>query len=409
VDIVNEVLRPFGLGSEAPVGGSRWLQEKSDIDPDALETIAAGFLSPDPLDAVKASGLLMATVRNPKRIFKEGIYKDPKTLATEAEAMVAPESPALKELFGVTREELSDIARNRVGNRPGEFFVPERSRGSAAAKDVMTPENEARLIDSLTASERYAPRLVQGMDGWYVLDPLSNKFTDILGNEVGLESYSRWNRLTSMNSPGSPVDWEIPRGSSAYMMMQKNRMGDWLQYGGMPKDARIAGEFPEELMNVPGHPYHSTAVSKPIQRFFEEGIESTAPKVPLYRQASEAPAIGFQTDSPVPDAHWSRAIGLGDTRGGSRAQWGKSASTPEMSDLAPWWRESVARPVGLEPVPAQARTWGLFAPQTGVETVIGAPKLEIIADAIMQTSRRLDISPEEALEQVIRGTAYAGK
>jgi hypothetical protein len=80
-----------------------------------------------------------------------------------------------------------------------------------------------------------------------------------------------------------------------------------------------------------------------------------------------------------------------------------------MTDLGKWWREEVADQVGIEAVPAQARAWGLFAPQTGVETKIGAPKLELIADAVAMTAKRLNITPEEALERVIRGETYAGE
>jgi len=77
--------------------------------------------------------------------------------------------------------------------------------------------------------------------------------------------------------------------------------------------------------------------------------------------------------------------------------------------LAPWWKKKIAEEVGIESVPAQARTWGLFSPQTGVTTPIGKPKLELIADKIMETARRLNISPEEARDLVLTGKTYAGK
>ena len=273
----------------------------------------------------------------------------------------------------------------------------------------MTPQNEERLIESLSKSEQYAPRLVEGMDGWYVLDPLQEKFVQRLGRERGLQEYSKWNSLTAMNSPGSPVDWEIPRGSSAYMLDRQGRFGDWFDYAGMSKGKRGA-DFPEDIRNVQGHMYHSTSHAEPIRKYLESGaMQTKEPKVPLYRQASESPDFGFQTDTAVPDAHWSRAVGLGDTRGGSKAQWGKSASGSEMTDLAPWWRDKIAAEVGIQGVPAQARAWGLYAPQTGVKTAVGSPKLEIIAEALMDTARRKDISPQEALDRMIDGLEYAGK
>ena len=58
------------------------------------------------------------------------------------------------------------------------------------------------------------------------------------------------------------------------------------------------------------------------------------PKVPMYIQASGVPETGFQTAMPVGDAHWSRAVGLGDTR--TNQAYGASVSTPEMSQLGPW-------------------------------------------------------------------------
>ena len=322
--------------------------------------------------------------------------------------MVAPLSPALHVLFGVFRGVLSDIAP-RPGIVGGSFFQAPNPRGSIAAKQIMTPQNEDRLRTALQTAEKHAPQLVQGMDGWYVLDPWKDKFVETLGGTRGLEKYSKWNALTAMNSPGSPVDWEIPRGSSAYMMDEKGRIQDWFDYGGQSLYNR-GNDFPQELYGVQGHPYHSTAHGEPIRKYLEAGeMQTKEPKVPLYRQASEAPEIGFQTDTPVPDAHWSRAVGLGDTRGGSKSQWGKSASASEMTDLAPWWRDEIAGEIGIEGVPAQARAWGLFAPQTGVQTAVGAPKLELIANALMDTARRLDVSPEKAMEMVIKGEAYAGK
>jgi hypothetical protein len=88
---------------------------------------------------------------------------------------------------------------------------------------------------------------------------------------------------------------------------------------------------------------------------------------------------------------------------------GASVSTPEMQALAPWWQQNIAAPLGLESVPAQARAWGTFSGQTGVTTPIGAPKIELLADKIAETSRRLGISLEQARDRVLMGEAYAGK
>jgi hypothetical protein len=143
-------------------------------------------------------------------------------------------------------------------------------------------------------------------------------------------------------------------------------------------------------------------------------MQMSSPKVPMYIEASGVPETGFQTATPVGDAHWSRAVGLADTRGaktikGKEVVPGASVSNPEMSMLGPWWREEIAAPLGLESVPAQARAWGTFSPQTGVTTPIGAPKLELIAKQIMHTAKRMGVSPETARDYVLSGKTYAGK
>jgi hypothetical protein len=88
---------------------------------------------------------------------------------------------------------------------------------------------------------------------------------------------------------------------------------------------------------------------------------------------------------------------------------GASVSNPEMSMLAPWWSQKIAAPLGLESVPAQARAWGAFSPQTGVTSPIGAPKLELVAQKIMETADRFGVSPETARDMVLTGKTYAGK
>ena len=163
------------------------------------------------------------------------------------------------------------------------------------------------------------------------------------------------------------------------------------------------------MQSILGHPYHMTAQGKPMQQYLETGsIQMKSPKVPVYIQSSGVPETGFQTDIPVGDAHWSRAVGLADTRGGE-SSYGASVSNPEMAQLAPWWRDKIAARVGLESVPAQARAWGAFSPQTGVDSPIGAPKLELLAGKIMETADRMGITPEAARDMVLTGKAYAGK
>jgi hypothetical protein len=348
------------------------------------------------------------TVKEAKRIAFPGIYDDPRIIAEKASGRVASESPAMKQLFGVTRDDLYEMSKGRKGNIEGKLpGAAENPKGSKAAEKVMTKKNEQRLLDALYESEKY-PELVKGMDPWYTMDPLFKQMVQLMGEEKAVKEYKKFNTLLGMASPGSEVTTEIPRGTAAYFLQKEGRFPEFEEFAGMPAAKRREIDFPQDILNVPGHMYHKTAHSTPMAKFLETGeLGMDSPKVPMYIEASGVPETGFQTDVPVGDAHWSRAVGLGDTR--TSKNFGASVSTPEMSMLAPWWRKKIAGEVGIESVPAQARTWGLFSPQTGVTTPIGKPKLEMISDKIMETARRLNISPEEARDLVLMGKTYAGK
>jgi hypothetical protein len=356
-----------------------------------------------------ASAPVVQTVANPERMQFPGIYKRPDVIAAEAAARVAPESPNLQRLFGVTRNDLYEMGKGRQGNLPGTLpGLAAKPKGSKVGSQIMTPQNTQRMIDVLGEAEKH-PSLVQGMDPWYVMDPLFQRMVRELGLERAKDEYNVMNHLMGMASPGSEVTTEIPRGTAAYFLHKQGRFPEFEQFAGVPKHLR-GEDFPSDLMSVPGHMYHKTAQSDPMQRFLDKGeIDMSSPKVPMYIQASGVPEIGFQTATPVGDAHWSRAVGLSDVRGGSKPNWVKSVSTPEMGDLGPWWRNQVAGEVGLESVPAQARAWGTFSPQTGVTTPIGSPKLELLADQVAEAARRMDVSPEDALIMFINGNARLGK
>jgi hypothetical protein len=348
------------------------------------------------------------TVKEAERVAFPGIYDDPRIIAEKASGRVASESPAMKQLFGVTRDDLYEMSKGRKGNIEGKLpGAAENPKGSKAAEKVMTKKNEQRLLDALYESEKY-PELVKGMDPWYTMDPLFKQMVQLMGEEKAVKEYKKFNTLLGMASPGSEVTTEIPRGTAAYFLQKEGRFPEFEEFAGMPAAKRREIDFPQDILNVPGHMYHKTAHSTPMAKFLETGeLGMDSPKVPMYIEASGVPETGFQTDMPVGDAHWSRAVGLGDTR--TSKNFGASVSTPEMSMLAPWWRKKIAGEVGIESVPAQARTWGLFSPQTGVTTPIGKPKLEMISDKIMETARRLNISPEEARDLVLMGKTYAGK
>ena len=74
-------------------------------------------------------------------------------------------------------------------------------------------------------------------------------------------------------------------------------------------------------------------------------------------------------------------------------QFRKSLETPEFASINPWWRQKIADPFDMTPVEAQGYGWGLFAPQTGVATDIGRPKLELQAMRIAQRARELGVDP----------------
>jgi hypothetical protein len=351
------------------------------------------------------------TVVNPKRNAFPGVYGDPRQVIADAAAKVGPEDPLMQRLFGVSRADLSDLSLSRQGNElgvlPGEKQNPQ---GAASARDVMTPQNEQRLIDVL-GEARKAPGLYQGMTGWYAMDPLFQHFVKEFGPDEAIARYKQFNTLSGMASPGSDVGSEIARGSTANALHTQGRFNDFVRYGGGVEDSGSSGR-PADMADLPGHVYHRSQ-ALPMQQYLESGeMQMKSPKVPMYIAASGVPETGFQTSTPVGDAHWARAVGLADTRNmrtlkGQEIVPGSSVSTPEMQTLAPWWRDRVAGPAGLESVPAQALAWGAFSPQTGVKSAIGAPKLEILSTQIGKLADRLGISPEEARDRVVRGEAGA--
>ncbi len=393
----------------------QYLPKKSDSREERmqkLEDLAMGFAG---TTIGKVGNVrVKSTVKDPLRMAFPGIYQRPDVIAAEAASRVAPESPNLKALFGVTRDDLYEMGKGRQGNLPGTLpGAAAKPRGSEAAARIMLPKNEQRIIDTLAEAEKY-PELVRGMDPWYVMDPLFQRMEKLLGRERAIEEYTKLNTLMGMASPGTEVLTEIPRGTAAYYLQKQGRFPDFFEYAGVPA-AKRGANFPADIKNVPGHMYHTTSQALPMQRYLEAGeMQMDSPKVPMYIEASGVPATGFQTATPVGDAHWSRAVGLADTRGtatrkGKEVVPGASVTNPEMVMLAPWWRESIANPLGLESVPAQARAWGTFSGQTGVTTPIGAPKLELIADKIAETARRLGVSLEKARDLVLTGETYAGK
>jgi len=354
------------------------------------------------------SSSLMQTVKDPRRMSFPGIYERPDLIAERAVKNTAPESPLLKQLFGVTRDDLYEMSK-RKGNVPG--LIPgaaKNPKGSAAAEAVMTPRNEQRLLDIMSELQTRAPEMYRGMHGWYTMDPMYQRLVQIAGPDEAKRLYDRLNTFGGIESPNMPVPNEFRRASAAHMMAEQGRFPDWQKYGGLSAIEKAAmPDYPADLLTVPGRVGHQRAATSQ-GKYLETGQHGMdSPKAPPYIQASSVPELGFQTDIPVGDAHWSRGIGLADVRTGKSTA--ESVSTPEIQQLAPWWRDRIAGQMGTESVPAQAILWGGLGPATGVKTAVGAPKLELKAIEIGNAAKRLGISPEEARDLILLGKERAGK
>lgn len=347
------------------------------------------------------------TVADPYRMMFPGVYRNPRIIAEEAAARVGPEDPAMKRLFGVTRDDLREMAKGRVGNEDPNLRLAKNPKGSLAAQNIQTPQNTQRLQDILGEAGRHEG--LRTADAWYIMDPVYQRMEQMFGPEEAVKRYKMFNTSTAMASPGSDVMTEIQRGTGAHWLHNQGRFDDFKKFAGVPEELRSrTAHFPQDMRYIGGHPYHRTAQSDPMQKFFDTGaIQSDAPKVPLYAHASGVPETGFQTSGPVGDAHFSRGVGLSDTRKGPTDVQG-SFSRAEYQTLQPWWQHDVAAPAGLESVPAQARLWTVLGPQTGVESALGAPKLELLAQQIMVAAKRLRISPEQARDLILSGQAGAG-
>ena len=342
------------------------------------------------------------TVDNPQRIAYPGVYERPDIMAAKAAARVAPEDPALKQIFGVTRDDLYQMSKGRQGTASPDIMLG-KGRTPDTVDAIMNQRNAQRLVDALGEAERY-PALTKGMDAWYTMDPLYHAMVKELGPELATKRYTQMNTRKGMMSPGSDVVSEIKRGLGADYMAEQGRFPEFSELGGVGQNVRPSS-FPPELLSMPGHPYHSTSHMGPMGRFNETGVlDMGSPKVPLYIQSSNAPELGQQTRWPVPDAHFARGVGMGETR--TAKDFKPSMNMAEYSPFGEWYYQNVAQPLGLEGVPAQARQWGLMGHATGVETDIGAPKLELLAQHIMESAHRNNVDPITMRNAIIRGEKY---
>jgi hypothetical protein len=348
-------------------------------------------------------------ISNPQRVANPGIYKRPDVIAAEAAARVEPEHPALKQLFGVTRQDLYDISQQgrRQGNMETELWQPKRPGApNEAALSIMNPANEQRILDTLAEARKH-PGLEQGMVPWYVMDPMYQRMVQLVGPERAAKEYMDFNMSVTPFSAGSSVPSEINRGTAANMMRQRGEYDIFKQYGGIAVPKRGA-DYPEALRDVKGMMGHLNQAN-PVERYFRTGSHGYGDdnvKINLYSGASGVPQTGFQTTGAVPDAHFTRAVGLPDARKNPN-DFNEYMQGTEYRQIGPWYRNKIANPLGIEAVPAQALMWGTYGPQTGVKTKIGAGKLELMSKQMWERAQKLGVDPYEFRDQVLRGEQHS--
>jgi hypothetical protein len=348
-------------------------------------------------------------ITNPIRNANPGVYGDPRAIAAAANAIVAPEHPALKALFGVTRDDLYGISQQgtRQGNitEPNIWSPAKPGKTNEAALAVMNDANAQRLIDTLAEARKY-PGLERGMVPWYVMDPAYQRMVQLVGPERAAKEYRDFNMSMTPFSAGSPVPLEITRGTAARMMWNRGEYEDFKKYGGLAGNKR-GEDFPEALRDVKGVMGHLN-MANPVESYMttgKHGYGTDSVKINLYSDASGVPQTGFQTRWAVPDAHFTRATGLPDVR--TNMGFNDYMGGTEYRPIGPWYREKVATPLGIEAVPAQALMWGTYGPQTGVKTAIGAGKLELLSQAIWERAQRLGVDPQWLRDKVLTGEQHS--
>jgi hypothetical protein len=332
-----------------------------------------------------------------------GIYKDGRQIAQEVAALAVPEKPEMKRLFRVDRDDLFEMSK-RTGNQVPVVF-PSGSRGSEHAALLTNQLNADRIVAPMVELQKLNPDIYKGMVAFFPMDPAYHRLVELGGKEEGGRLFDQFNTFTGLASPGSRVDLEFNRGGGAYYLNRQGRFSDFFKHGGVAQ--RNRGEsFPADMTGIAGHWYHDPAHITPMQKYVDTGaLDMQSVKVPVYIPSSGVPERSFQTQFPVGDVHTSRGIGLADVRRKATNQ-GRSMTRAELQTTAPWYEHYVGAPLGLNPIQAQSLQWGTFGPQTGVLTPIGATKLEILSQSIMDTARRLGISPEQARDKILLGEIY---
>jgi hypothetical protein len=214
----------------------------------------------------------------------------------------------------------------------------------------------------------------------------------------------------------SGVGPEIVRGTASATLAAEGKFGKYPEYGGNPTSKTALKRAPElnpknfELGNQ-GHMAHGSQWPA-ISRFEETGQEADAVKTGTYRRSSDAPSRegnDHQNTVPVGDSHWARGVGLADVR--KAKAYDGSAEGPEMKVLGKWYHDNVARhpDIDIPSTSAQAVQWAALSKETGVDTRVGAPKLELFADKIAEAAKREGVPPKELWRRIIVRLASGAK
>lgn len=443
LDLARQLLkRRAGEGAPAPVGEGYEevpvprFQDGGEVD--LAEGEGIGSLLPEDvlsggsgkktvLGGVQSLLSSLRPIRNPREDspYPKVWSMDPRQKAALASAKVQAESPWLKTLFGVTREDLYETSL-RQGNRPGQWDDVSNPRGSETAAQVMTPQNAQRLVDELVEAEKY-PEMFRSMHAWYVMDPAYRRLRELMPEEEANRAFARLNSFMAAASPMSEPTTEIPRGLAANVLDNRGLFELFQQYGGKPAQGRAAqflqdrlGASDEDMRGFvalteeiplgkfPGHSAHINQAGMMARMGGNDyRLTGKQPKVVLYSQASGVPdhPHGFQTDSFIPDAGMTRSIGVSDA---TRANTpGAAMDVATYRDLRPWWREKVAGAAGLEAVPAQAINWASSSPATGIGTSLGASKLELLANYIGRRAIETGEDPFKLRDMILMGRGFA--
>lgn len=351
-----------------------------------------------------------------QRLMYPRVYDDPRRLAADANAKVAPESPLLKELFGVTRGELDEIGGfgRRQGSMDfGDFLMggAEKPSGAKIARYVATDRNANRIVNLLGELEKY-PKYMEAMRPWYVTDPIYWKFVDELGPDAGREAFLRQNAIMGLSSSMSSPVTEINRGSWANALANRGRYDDYVAFGGRTtdKDGSLLSNVPRDMSSIMGHLAHKSQAASIGKYIAGDGtLQIGEPKMQAYIAGRRPAALGHQTVEPVGDTHYRGGTVLLPDVSLAEANPKGAISHPERHVLTPWLQKNVGDVMGYPNAVVQPLTWGGYgvAGGTGVKGRY-APFAELVANSIGKAAAREGKDPQRVMREWIRGKRGIG-